>query len=325
MRVKYQSPKWQQGAAIITALLIVVIVATVAATLLAQQSASLTRVTRATERTQLILHANTTLEWARTALLMQQKNSTYISLAQPWAQGLVARPIETATAVGALRDAQSKFNINNLIDAGGKRRDVDVEIFTRLLTALKLDGTIANAIVDWLDSDDDIANPGGAENSYYWSQRPSYRAPNRAVLTIDEIRRVKGIKGIDDDIFNTLIAYVTALPTPNGERTRINVNTASSELLQAVLNTSSPEDVTELIRRRELPYSTIEDLKERNKTVKPAVVDQFLDTKSRYFEASLAITGEVAQVRLAALLQLQNASTPAAATTWPAIIWLKEE
>jgi general secretion pathway protein K len=325
VRVKYHSHKWQQGAAIITALLIVVIVATVAATLLAQQSESLTRLTRATERTQLILHANTTLEWARTALLMQQKNSTYISLAQPWAQGLVARPIETATAVGALRDAQSKFNINNLIDASGKRREADVEIFTRLLTTLKLDSTIANAIVDWLDSDDDVSNPGGAENGYYWNLQPSYRTSNRAVLTIDEIRRVKGI---DDDTFNTLIQHVTALPLQNGEnieRTRINVNTASSELLQAVLSTSSAEEVTDLIRRRELPYSTIDDLKERNKTLKPAVADQFLDTKSRYFEASLAITGEVAQVRLAALLQLQNASTPAAATTWPAIIWLKEE
>ena len=322
MRVKYRSHKRQQGAAIITALLIVVIVATVATALLAQQSESLTRVTRATERTQLILHANTTLEWARTALLLQQKNSTYISLAQPWAQGLVARPIETATAVGSLRDAQSKFNINNLIDASGKRRDADVEIFTRLLTALKLDSAIANAIVDWLDSDDDVSNPGGAENDYYWRLRPGYRAPNRGVLIIDEIRR---IKGIDDDTFNALIAFVTAIPTQNGERTRININTASSELLQAVLNTSSVEDVTELIRRRELPYSTIEDLKERNKTVKPAIVDQFLDTKSRYFEASLAITGEVAQVRLAALLQLQNVSSPAAATMWPAIIWLKEE
>jgi general secretion pathway protein K len=320
--VRVNASVYQHGAAIITALLIVVIVATVAFTLLAQQSESLTRVARATERTQLILHANTTLEWARTALLLQQRNTTYISLSQPWAQGLVARPIETATAVGALRDAQSKFNVNNLIDASGKRREADVEIFTRLLAALKLDSAIANALVDWLDSDDDVTNAGGAENGYYWNLRPAYRAPNRAITTIDEIRRVKGI---DDDTFNALIPYITALPTLNIERTRINVNTTSNQLLQAVFNTASAEDVTELLRRRELPYSTIEDLKERNKTFKPATIDAFLDTKSRYFEASLAITGEVAQVRLSALLQLQNASTPAAATTWPAIIWLKEE
>jgi len=315
-------PKRQQGAAIITALLIVVIVATVAATLLAQQSESLTRVARATERTQLILHANTTLDWARTALLVQQRNSTYVSLDQPWAEGLVARPIDTATAVGALRDAQSKFNINNLVDASGKRRDADIEIFTRLLTALKLDSAIANAIVDWIDSDDDVISLGGAENGYYWGLSPGYRAANRSVLTIDEIRRVKGI---DDDIFNSLIPYITALPTASIDRTRINVNTASSQLLQAVLATEAAEEVTALIRLRQLPYITLADIKERNKTLKPAAVDTFLDIKSRYFEASLAITGEVAQVRLAALLQLQNVNTPSAATAWPAIIWLKEE
>jgi len=327
-RQSYQA-RSEQGAAIITALLIVVIVATVAASLITQQSESLTRVTRALERSQLTLYANTTLEWARSALLVQQRNSTYISLTQPWAQGLVTRPIDTATAVGALRDAQSKFNLNNLVDANGKRRDADVEIFTRLLSRLKLDTNIATAIVDWLDSDDEVTSPGGAENSYYWglannksNQRGGYRAPNRTILTIDEIRRVKGV---DDEIFNALTPYVTALPTQNVERTRINVNTTSSEVLEAVFNDASPEQIVELLKLRELPYSTIEDFKERNKKLKPAVIDQFLDTKSRYFEASLAITGEVGQVRLAGLLQLQNVTTPTAATTWPAIIWLKEE
>jgi general secretion pathway protein K len=312
----------QGGAAIVTALLIVVIAATVAATLLAQQSEALTRISRATERTQLTLFANTTLEWARSALLLQQKNSTYVSLNQPWAEGLVARPIETAVATGVLRDAQSKFNINNLIDGAGKRRDIDAEIFTRLLTTLKLDPSLANTIIDWIDLDDDVSSPGGAENGYYWGLRDGYRAPNRPMLTIDELHRVKGI---DDMTFATLSQFVTALPTPNGERTRININTAPSEILQAVFGQVSGEEIAETIRLRELPYKDIADIKERRKALRPEIVDQFLDTKSRYFEASLAITGEVAQVRQAALLQLQNTTMPQAATVWPAIIWVKDE
>jgi general secretion pathway protein K len=314
--------KKQRGAAIITALLIVVFVVTIASALLAQQSEALTRTARATERTQLSLFANTTLEWARSALLLQQKNSTYVSLTQPWAQGLVARPIETAVATGVLRDAQSKFNINNLIDGAGKRRDADAEIFTRLLTTLKLDPSLANAIIDWIDRDDDVSASGGAENGYYWGLSAGYRAANRPMLTIDELHRVKGI---DDATFATLAQFVTALPTLNGERTRININTVSSEVLQAVLAQASSEDIAETIRLRELPYKDIADIKERRKTLKPEIVDQFLDTKSRYFEASLAITGEVAQVRQAALLQLQNTATPQAATVWPAIIWVKDE
>ena len=96
-------PSRQRGIAIITALLVVMLAATVASYLLAQQAEALTRVERATERAQLGLHATTTLEWARSALVVQQKNSTYVSLSQPWAQGLVARPIDTAIATGLLR------------------------------------------------------------------------------------------------------------------------------------------------------------------------------------------------------------------------------
>ncbi len=319
------APAAQRGAAIITALLVVMLAATISSILLAQQSEALTRVQRATERAQLNLYANTTLTWARTALLLQQKNSTYVSLGQPWAQGLVARPIETATAAGLLRDAQAKFNVNNLVDGVGKRRAADVEVFVRLLEILKLDTGIADAVVDWLDTDDDVLMPGGAENSYYWGQQPAYRAANRKVDSIDELRRVKGI---DDRVFTIMSAYITALPSPpsaNGERTKININTASQQVLQAVFGAIPAEEAAEVIRLRELPFKDVADIKERRKTIPVAAIDNFLDVTSRHFEAELAITGETAQVRQAALLQLQTKAPATAVSAWPAIIWLKEQ
>ncbi len=314
----------QRGAAIITALLVVMLAATISSILLAQQSEALTRVQRATERAQLNLFANTTLTWARTALLTQQKNSTYVSLGQPWAQGLVARPIETATAAGVLRDAQGKFNVNNLVDGAGKRREEDAKVFVRLLEILKLDVNIADAVIDWLDRDDDTSVPGGAENGYYWSQRPAYRAANRTIDGVDELRRVKGI---DDRVFIALAPFVTALPSPlaaNGERTRVNINTASQEVLRALFGDVAPEEVAETVRLRELPFKDLADIKERRKSIPVATVDNFLDVKSRFFEADLAITGETSQVRLAALLQLQDATPRTSATALPVIIWVKE-
>ncbi len=319
----------QRGAAIITALLVVMLAATISSILLAQQSEALTRVQRATERAQLNLFANTTLTWARTALLAQQKNSTYVSLGQPWAQGLVARPIETATAAGVLRDAQGKFNINNLVDGAGKRREEDAQVFIRLLKILKLDANIADAVVDWLDRDDDTSVPGGAENGYYWSQRPAYRAANRTIGSVDELRRVKGI---DDRVFIALSPFITALPaTTNAPRTWININTAPQEVLRAVLDKVSDDEIVEIIRVRvDFPFSTkdhgfkeIGGIKDR-KTIPADLVDNFLDVKSRYFEADLAITGEASQVRLAALLQLQDATPRTNATALPVIIWVKE-
>lgn len=306
--------------AIVTALLVVMLAATVASALIAQQSAALTRTQRTNERTQLMLHAQTTLEWARTALRVQQKNSTYVALNQPWAQGLVARPIDTAVATGVLRDAQAKFNINNLIDGAGKRREADAEIFAQLLTTLKLDAAIMPAIIDWLDRDDDVSGAVGAENAYYWRLQQPIRAANRTIINIDELRRVKGMT---EATFTALSPFITALPTINGERTRVNVNTASSTLLAALFAEQKTDEIAETIRLRELPYIDIADIKTRRPRLNTMIVDNFLDSRSRYFEASLAITGEASQVRHAALLQL--AATTSEATSLPAIIWVKDE
>ncbi|MFM7460407.1 MAG: type II secretion system minor pseudopilin GspK, partial [Burkholderiales bacterium] len=283
---RLRPPARQRGIAIITALLVVMLAATVASYLLAQQAESLTRVERATERAQLGLHATTTLEWARSALVVQQKNSTYVALSQPWAQGLVARPIDTAVATGLLRDAQSKFNINNLVGADGKRREPDVDAFSRLLKILKLDPNIATAVVDWIDRDDDVSTPGGAENNYYWSQA-GYGAANRPISQVEELLRVKGI---DETTLRKLSPFVTALPTPNGERTRININTTSIEILQALFADVPAEQLIETIRVRELPFIDAKDIAARRKQLPAAIVEMFLDTKSRYFEAALAIT-----------------------------------
>ncbi|MFO0115210.1 MAG: type II secretion system minor pseudopilin GspK [Betaproteobacteria bacterium] len=320
------SSRRQRGVALITALLVVMLAATVATYLLSQQNESLTRVERTTERAQLGLHATTTLEWARSALLVQQKNSVYVALNQPWAEGLIARPIDTAVATGLLRDAQSKFNINNLIDSNGKRRNADVQIFVRLLNILKLDPELANAVVDWLDNDDEISGTGGAENGHYWSiaNRVSggYGAANKPILLIDELLRVKGMNEAN---FRRLAPFITALPRANIERTKININTTSTELLTAIFDDVTSDVIADVIRQRQapLPYTRIDNIKQRHAALPAPMIDAFLDTTSRYFEASLAITGQHSQIRQAALLQTQLANT-SGVIAWPAIIWVKE-
>ncbi len=314
----------QHGVALVTALLVVMLAATVATYLLSQQNESLTRVERATERAQLGLHATTTLEWARSALVTQQKNSPTVHLSQPWAQGLVAKPIDTAVATGLLRDAQSKFNINNLIDANGKRRNADVDIFVRLLKILKLNPELANAILDWIDKDDDVSGAGGAENGYYWSiaNRVSggYGAANKPILMIDELLRVKGM---DEASFRRLAPFITALPTTTGERTKVNINTTSAELLTAIFEDVGSDVIAETIRLREMDYKDVGEIKGRRAQLPAPTIDTFLDVTSRYFEASLAITGQHSQIRQAALLRTQVATT-GGGLTWPAIIWVKE-
>ena len=85
--------QYQRGAAIITALLVVMLAATIATYLLSQQSRALTRTARATERAQVTLYAEPTLNWARAALFASQNNSIYVALTQPWAQPIAAQPL----------------------------------------------------------------------------------------------------------------------------------------------------------------------------------------------------------------------------------------
>lgn len=311
----------QRGTAIITALLVVMLAATVASVMLAQQSEALTRLARATERSQLSLHANTTLEWARSALLAQQKNSTYVALTQPWAQGLVARPIESAIATGVLADAQAKWNINNVVDGDGRAREADVAVLVRLLRKLEVDTSLAYAMVDWIDRDDDPINAGGVESAWYWSQPTPWRAANRPLVDIEELRRVRGV---NDEVMKRLRPYVTALPTLNGERTRINFNTAPMEVLMALFPDTAQDVFTEAMRLRELPYSDLANIKERVPRLNPTLVDQYLGTTSLYFEATLAITGQYSQVRNQAMLALQNPRSGTGELKWPDILWIKE-
>ena len=232
----------QRGVAIITALLVVMLAAGIAAFLLAQQSRALTRAARATERAQAIQYAAPTLDWARAALFQLQKSTPRIDLTQPWARGLAAIPLDGAMAAGALRDEAGLFNINNLAK-NGVRSEADIAVFRDLLTALKLNPDLADAAADWIDADDEPTGAGGAENSTYMAMQAPYRAANRNLMQIEELRRVRGF---DDAILARLKPFISALPL----RTPININTAPQEVLAATFPKLSTDDIAARGRKK---------------------------------------------------------------------------
>ncbi len=313
-------PHRQSGVAIVTALLVVMLAASIAVFLLAQQSQALSRTARATSRAQISLYVRPTLDWTRTMLTESLKNSTYISPTQSWATNLAAQPIEGAVASGYLSDEQGKFNLNNLI-SDGKKSEADVQLFRVLLKKLGLNTDLANAAVDWIDTDDEVSNPGGAENSLYFGMTPPRRAVNNkdGFTQIEELLRVRGF---DAATLKILAPHITVLRL----RTAININSASPTVLGAVLSLAptpfTDDQVATLIRYRSAaPFTGKSNIKEYPKDIIPgALVEQYLDATSIYFSANLAITGDGAQVRQQALLE----RNPAALSEWPRIIWVKD-
>jgi general secretion pathway protein K len=201
------SRKRQRGVAVITALLVVAVAASAATLMLAQQSAMLDQTMLVASRAQAEVYAQAGLDWARGVLLQDGKSTSTDNLAELWAQPIVGMPIERAVVAGDIADEQGRFNLNNVVLGNNARSEPDIQVLRRLLTLAGLAPELADAVVDWIDFDDDLASGAGAEGGYYLGLPRPYRAANAPMVQVDELYRVRGF---DAAAVARLRPYVTA-------------------------------------------------------------------------------------------------------------------
>ena len=130
----------------------------------------------------------------------------------------------------AAQEMHGRFNINNLV-INGVVDNKQVEIFQRLLENLELDPNLVWPLVDWLDTNDELIGPLGAENDSYSQLTPPYRPANQPMINPDELAAVQGYT---PPVLAALVGHVVALPvlragTPTA--TLINVNFITEPLL----------------------------------------------------------------------------------------------
>lgn len=297
----------QSGVAAITAILIVAVAASAATYMLAQQSATLNQAALVASRAQADLFAQAGLDWARGILAQDARSSSIDSLDEGWAQPIAGLPVERALVSGAIDDAQARFNLNNLVK-DAKRSDADVKIFQRLLEVLGLNPELAWAVVDWIDVDGDLASPSGAEDPYYLGLPRPYRAANQAMVQVEELYRVRGF---DAATVEKLRPFVTALPT----RTAVNANTASVEILAAVIPELSLDDARAIVQsRRARPFRDAGDLASRLKKASPASLANDIGVSSQNFMVRILVAQDDVNVATEALVARGNNATTA-------IIW----
>ena len=230
----------QAGMAVITAMLLVALAASTATFLLWRQQLWLQQVENLASRAQADALARAALEWRR-----RSGSATAIG------------PFEAAGAVQTtIVDAQGLFNLNNLLRAG-KPSEPDLRAFSRLLAVLRLPEALADALLDAIDADSDTTFPGGAEDLDYLAMQPARRAPNRSLLDVSSLGR---IKGFDAEAIERLRPYVSALP----EATAVNVNSAPAEVLQALLPGLDDGAARALVAERsQKPFDTLEAFRAR--------------------------------------------------------------
>ncbi|MFK8047665.1 MAG: type II secretion system minor pseudopilin GspK [Halioglobus sp.] len=173
--------------------------------------------------------------------LDNQRGLTRDDLTEFWSADAIPYPIDRfSTVLGELEDLQGRFNLNWLSVPVNNPNPV-VPTFTvaqqrfiRLLQALPSVDVgeaeaiaITQAIGDWMDGDS-VSTGNGAEDDFYFSQTPPYRAANRLMASVSELRAVANIT---PEIFAALAPWVSALPSDD---TVLNIHTASPMLLRTI-------------------------------------------------------------------------------------------
>lgn len=300
----------QKGGALIIALLAVALVTTSAAWLLRShflwlgQTATMLNLSQGKQ----ILLAG--LDWSMIILAEDGRHTTIDHVGEIWAKPLPASDAEGWEISGAIEDAQSRFNLNNLL-RDGKASPDDMQRLSALLRRLDCPPTLAWALLDWLDGDSEPSHPQGAEDAYYLTQKPPYRSANRLLPNIEELSK---IRGFEPQFIDKLRPFVTALP----RRTPVNLNTASAALIGLLIPGLTASEAQQLTaQRKQLPYLSMIDAQLRLPRRELMLPDGVFSLDSRYFRVVGRATKEQQTIGLEALLSREKAAKPK-------IIWLRE-
>jgi len=241
-------PDRESGIALLMVMVIVALGTLLATELVRQQQLQIRRSGNLLHGDQAFEYALGGEVWARRLLLKDASDNQHDSLDEFWNQGLPPTPIPGGTISGRLRDLQGRLNLNNLQDGQTTNSLWDGRL-QQLLKDLDLSLEIRQAMVDWLDPDSVAQPAGGAEDDFYSRLPEPYRAANRPLADMTELRL---LRGVSSEVYTALEPHVIALPG----KTELNVNTASSQLLQT-LGLSSTEAQTVIASREDKPFETL--------------------------------------------------------------------
>lgn len=298
--------KCDRGAAIVLALVIAALAAAVAVTVFAEQQRWSRTVEHRRDQVQAQALVIAGVQWARQILDEDARRSQIDHLGEPWAMSLPPIPLENGEIRGAIVDAQARLNINALGDAGAASRQTGARI-ARLFAQRNMPPGVIDALADWIDADG-IVRDAGAEDAYYGAQRVPGLAANAPAVRVAEL---SAVKGVTPQMLAAVEPFISALPPD----TPVNVNTAPSEVLGAIVDNLTAERLALLVASRARnPFATIADFRARLPEGASLASENGLSVQSSYFYVTVAATQGAAQARARALLRRSGGA-------WPAIVW----
>jgi general secretion pathway protein K len=290
-------PRRSGGAALLMALFVAALATLIVGGLFWRQFVLL----RTVENQQLIsqsrLLLSGALDWARSILREDAARTTYDALSESWAQplaetrldqiGEVSALASQATMAGGIEDAQARLNLRNLVRADGSTDPAQQAVLSRLASLLSLPQATADLVGAYV----------GRSTVPLGAPQPAGSDRPLALLFPEDLAR---IPGVDPAAAQRLAPYVAVLD----ERTPVNFNTASPEMMAACIEGLSLADARGLAADRDHTYfQNTGDIRNRLRGRGASFSDNDVSVSSRYF----FIRGEVrlsrADTRLEALVK----------------------
>lgn len=243
----------QHGAALLMAMIIVTLVATLASAMVWQQWRAVQIEVAERERTQSTWILSGALDWARLILREDAKSGGSDHLGEPWAVPLAEARLSTFLAAdknntddapeaflsGSINDAQARYNLRNLIDKG-KVVPLERSTLQRLFESAAISSDVVDRIANGLRDAQTAAE--GTDN---------------LPLMPQSLMQLAWF-GIDEDSLRRMAPYVVLLP----RSTPVNLNTASREVIAAVLEGLDLGTAERLVQERQrTPFKSLAEAK----------------------------------------------------------------
>ncbi|WP_133649720.1 type II secretion system minor pseudopilin GspK [Paraburkholderia flava] len=329
-----------RGAAIISALLVVALSAILVSGMLYRQEVQIRRIENQRLLAQAQWVSRGALDWTRLILRSEADTSAGITyLGGVWGVPIARTRLSdflgqigdkragegSATWLsGSIEDAQAKFNLRNLVSSpapGVLQMDASqIQCFQRLLALLGLNGSLAKtaaikvrasllrsatrfqtqALNTGATPGQSVPAGGDVSGGNDFTDNPGLSNSNDdsgvVPLQFTSVDSLLDVPGFTPDVVARLRPFVTVLPTA----TAVNMNTASAEVVAAVVPGMNLSSAQALVSRRETVFfRNVSDvqLALRGAGVQQAVIDpNELDVNSSYFLVHGRVQHERAEV-----------------------------
>jgi general secretion pathway protein K len=299
----------QQGSATLIALIVVSLISICVTSLLWQQDFEIRKTQIFKENAQVAWLQRSLTDVVRLVLRIDLLSSPAVDhLGEIWAFPIENSRIEdylknqdlpeelkSIKFSGSLQDAQSLFNLANLWNATITTTNiVGINTYANLLEELGLNKNLADQTAQYLLSN------------------------NRRLQALDDLIN---IPGYSNETLKRLRQFVIILPEP----TAVNMNTAPTEMVRALLPTLTQAEVTQFIQLRlNTPLKNQDDIAKLLAKIQPNRTLQAtsgMDVKSNYWLAHTNMIIDQRHINTQTLIK--RSSTPQPDNNYTSVLWSK--